>query len=183
MPYDPRFEQKTTEAAALLLKLCGGRVKYIKLLKLLYYADREAFALWERPITYDTYAALDNGPIVSSTYDLIKGNYPQSKFWNNFIVTDGYYVRLKGNLPEIKKLSPAEIDLIEAIFAKYGSLEPFELSKRSHRLPEYREPPEGSSSPIPLAELLIALNYNQDDINRITSEVQEESSITAFFGA
>ena len=85
MPYDPRFEQKTTEAAALLIQLSGGRIRYIKLLKLLYYADREAFAQWERPITYDNYAAMTYGPVLSSTYDLIKGN-SNGKYWNRYII-------------------------------------------------------------------------------------------------
>jgi len=183
MPYDPRFEQKTTEAAALFIQLCGGRVKYIKLLKLLYYADREAFAQWERPITYDSYAGMDHGPVVSSTYDLIMGRYPKSVCWNDYIATEGYYVHLKNKPPAFKKLSLAEIDLIQAIHAKYGSIEPFELSRRSHRLPEYKEPPIGSSTPISLDELLSALEYSPEDINRIISEVKEESSIAAFFGA
>jgi len=182
MPYDPRFEQKTTEAAALLIQLSGGRIRYIKLLKLLYYADREAFAQWERPITYDNYAAMTYGPVLSSTYDLIKGN-SNGKYWNRYIITNGYFVHLRDDPPAFKKLSPAEIDLIHKIFEEYSLIDPFELSKQSHDLPEYKKPPRGSSVPIPLSELLEALKYNPEDIARIKSEVKEESSIAAFFGA
>jgi len=182
MPYDPRFEQKTTEAAALLIQLSGGRMRYIKLLKLLYYADREAFAQWERPITYDNYVAMAYGPVLSSTYNLIKGD-SGGRYWNRYIITNGYYVHLRDGPPAFKKLSPAEIDLIHKIFDKYNLIDPFELSKQSHDLPEYKKPPRGSSVPISLNELLEALRYTPEEIDRITSEVKEESSIAAFFGA
>lgn len=181
MPYDPRFEQKTTEAAALLIQLSGGRMRYIKLLKLLYYADREAFARWERPITYDNYVSMDYGPVLSSTYNLIKGN-GNGRYWNRYIVTKGYYVHFRDEPPAFKKLSLAEIGLIQKIFKKYSSIDPFELSRQSHNLPEYKKPPKGSSIPISVNELLEALKYPPEEIDRITSEVKEESSIATFFG-
>lgn len=182
MPYDPRFEQKTTEAAAFFIQLCGGRVKYIKLLKLLYYADREAFALWERPITYDNYVAMTYGPVLSSTYNLIKGDLDGS-YWNLYIITNGNYVHLREEPPAFKKLSPAEIELIHKIFDKYRLIDPFVLSMHSHDLPGYKKPPRGSSVPISLKELLEAFKYPPEEIDRIASEVTEESSIAAFFGA
>jgi len=182
MPYDPRFEQKTTEAAAFLIHLSGGRMRYIKLLKLLYYADREAFARWERPITYDNYVSMDYGPVLSSTYALIKGK-ANGRYWNRYIVTNGYYVHLRDEQPAFKKLSPAEIELIQKINEEYRLTDPFELSKQSHDLPEYKKPPRGSSIPISLNELLEALSYPPEEIDRIASEVKEESSIAAFFGA
>src|SRR4051812_9596906 len=48
-------EQKATQAAARLLELRGGRISYLKLIKLLYLADREALLQWGRPITTDSY--------------------------------------------------------------------------------------------------------------------------------
>ena len=41
----PFNERKATEAAAHLLALRGGQMHYLKLLKLLYIADREALAV------------------------------------------------------------------------------------------------------------------------------------------
>ena len=44
-------EAKATQAAARLLFLRGGTMSYVKLIKLLYLADREALIRWGRPVT------------------------------------------------------------------------------------------------------------------------------------
>jgi uncharacterized phage-associated protein len=44
---------------------------YIKLIKLLYLADREALLRWGRPITTDRHVSMPKGPVVSQIYDLI----------------------------------------------------------------------------------------------------------------
>jgi hypothetical protein len=54
-------EVKATQAAARLLQNRGGRMKFLKLIKLLYLADREALSRSGRPITTDSYVSMDNG--------------------------------------------------------------------------------------------------------------------------
>src|SRR5947209_17144171 len=72
MPIALRFdERRATEAAARFLKLRGGRMKYLKLIKLLYFLDREALLRWGRPVTTDRYVSMYNGPVVSRIYNLI----------------------------------------------------------------------------------------------------------------
>jgi len=44
---------------------------YIKLIKLLYLADREALLRWGRPITTDCHVSMPKGPVVSQIYHLI----------------------------------------------------------------------------------------------------------------
>ncbi len=71
----PRFNiEKATEAVAYLLQLYGKGepIKFMRILKLLYIADRSAFQEWERPITYDNYVSMDNGQVLSNTYNLMK---------------------------------------------------------------------------------------------------------------
>lgn len=55
------IEAKATQAAARLLRNRGGKMSYMKLIKLLYLADREALAQWGRSITTDTYVSMDKG--------------------------------------------------------------------------------------------------------------------------
>ena len=69
-PRLPFNEKKATQAAAHLLKLRGGKMSYMKLIKLLYLADREAILAWGRPITTDGYASMDRGPVLSRVLDL-----------------------------------------------------------------------------------------------------------------
>jgi uncharacterized phage-associated protein len=46
-------------------------MSYMKLIKLLYLAGREALARWGRPIPTDTYVATKHGPVLSQVLDLI----------------------------------------------------------------------------------------------------------------
>ena len=93
-------EAKATQAATQFLRLRGGRISYIKLIKLLYLADREALIRWGRPITTDCYVSMDVGPVVSRIYDLIRNEpSPNSvKIWSKFISDpEDYEVRLLGD--------------------------------------------------------------------------------------
>lgn len=58
-------DRKATQAAALLLQLRGGKMSYMKLIKLLYLADREALLQWGRPITTDRYVSMNRDPVLS----------------------------------------------------------------------------------------------------------------------
>ena len=46
-------------------------MSYMKLIKLLYLADRKRLLERGRPITFDTYYSLPHGPILSRTKELI----------------------------------------------------------------------------------------------------------------
>src|SRR5947209_20462172 len=88
MPIALRFdERRATEAAARFLKLRGGRMSYLKLIKLLYLLDREALLRWGRPVTTDRYVSMDNGPVVSRIYDLIREEPPPGAdpVWRHYI--------------------------------------------------------------------------------------------------
>lgn len=184
MPEEIKFnEQKSTEAASLLLHLKGGRADFWWIIKMLYLIDREAFKRWERPITYDFYKSLPYGPVVMSIYNIIKKNLP-SLFWKRYIVTlpKESEVMLTGSPAKIRKLSKAEIDLINELYKEFGNRSGKELVKYTHTLPEWRDPHDGAAIPIELPDLLTVLDYKPDEIERITSEINQEKSLDAIIG-
>jgi uncharacterized phage-associated protein len=166
-------ERRATEAAAEFLKLRGGRMSYLKLIKLLYLLDREALLRWGRPITTDRYVSMDNGPVVSRVFDLIRdepapGTDP---VWRHFIsAPSDYEVSLTAE-PEIDELSPAEQSLIEEIFAKYGRLSRWNLVDLSHELGEWQDP-KGSAIPIEYRDILRAGNKTESEIAAVESELE-----------
>ncbi len=183
MPNILKFnEQKSTEAATLLLRLKGGRSDYWWIIKMLYLIDREAFKRWERPITYDYYESLPYGPVVMSIYNIIKKNIP-SPFWKQFILTLPKYgeVMLSGSPAIIRKLSKAEVDLINELFEEIGGLTGIELVDYTHTLPEWHDP-HGKSSPIKLEDLLKVLDYKPEEINRIISQIKHEEILDSVLG-
>jgi uncharacterized phage-associated protein len=65
-------EVKATQIAALVLRMAGGRLKHLALIKLLYRLDREALRRWNFPVTTDRYFSMKYGPVTSKIYNLIK---------------------------------------------------------------------------------------------------------------
>lgn len=185
MPTETKFnELKATEAATTLLALTETKsADYLWIIKMLYFIDREALKRWERPITYDHYVAMPHGPVLSTIYNIIKKNSP-SVVWKQYILTrpKDYQVALNGRPAPKRKLSDAETDLISEMFQKYGHLSGKELEEISHHLPEWHDP-HGSSNPIPLSKVLNVLEYKQEDITRIESELKAEEEINTLFGA
>jgi uncharacterized phage-associated protein len=144
-------ETKAAQLAGALLQMEGGRMHYMKLIKLMYLIDRAAILRWDHPLTFDNYVSMPHGPVLSSTLDLINEGPSLGKTspWHHLIErsTDPYKVRLKSK-PSTDKLSDRELELIRLVFDKYGDMDRYELRDLLHKiLPEWQDP-KGSALPI-----------------------------------
>ena len=78
--------KKSAQAAAILLQLNGGDMDKYLFIKMLYLADKQSLQKWEEPITGDSVASMRYGPVLSTVYDLTKGDCPSIHgFWKGFI--------------------------------------------------------------------------------------------------
>jgi uncharacterized phage-associated protein len=175
-------EVKATQAAARLLRNRGGRMSYMKLIKLLYLADREALGRWGRPITNDTYVSMDKGPVLSHVLDRInEGPSPTDpSFWAQHIVPVGNYEVELNEDPDGDALSEAEDDVLDEVFRKHGNLTRWKIVELVHALPEWKDP-EGGAVPIYYSDILRALNKNPTEIEAIESELAELSRVECLF--
>jgi len=177
LPFD---ETKTTQAAARLLKLRGGRMSYMKLIKLLYLVDREALLRWGRPLTGDRYVSMDKGPVVSGTLDLINEG-DAKRIWSEYIsAPEGYEVSLLRDAPA-DELSAAEEELIEEIFRLHGHKSRWELVDLMHSLPEW-ENPNGSAIPIEYHDILIRSGKTELEARAIEEELESLAAVQALLG-
>lgn len=169
-------EDRTTQAAARLLQLHGGSMNHMKLVKLLYLADREALIRWGRPITFDWYVSMPHGPVLSRTLDLINAQVDpdEPSYWHRFISErEQHEVSLRGSAPH-DQLAPAEEIILREIFKQYGHLNQWQLEDVSHKLPEWQDP-EGSSVPIDLRDILRAEGMTEEDITAIEDTLKAEA--------
>ncbi len=167
-------ERKATQVAAQLLRLRGGQMSYMKLIKLMYLADREALLRWGRPISTDRYVSMDKGPVLSRVLDLATDGDDPSRpaIWSEQIGEPvSYEVALKAD-PGSDELSEAEITLLEEIFQIHGRKNRWDLVELTHQLPEWVDP-QGSAIPISYRDILKAGGKSDLEIAAIESELSE----------
>jgi uncharacterized phage-associated protein len=166
-------EVKATQAAARFLRLRGGSMSYVKLIKLLYLADREALIRWGRPITTDCYVSMDIGPVVSRIYDLIRGEpAPNSVFtWRKFISDpENYEVRMLGDAGS-SELCRREQELIDEVFAQHGRESRWTVVDYTRSLPEWTYP-DGGALPIEYRDILQAADKTEVEISAVEETLE-----------
>ena len=178
VPRRPKFnERKATQIAARLLCKAGNRLPYMSLLKLMYFTDREAIKRWRYPLTNDKYYSMNFGPVMSRVYDLIVGDIEHRGYWAAHISSPtAYNVELIAPTGS-DQLSRAEERLIDEIYEKYGHLDKWVLSKKSHQLPEWTFP-DGSSIPIEIEDILLNTGAaNEDEADAIAREIRASQTM------
>jgi uncharacterized phage-associated protein len=151
---------KVAQAAAVVIKEHDGRISRLRLLKLLYIADRESLAETLRPITGDRPVAMDHGPVLTRTYDLIKSQSTESAAWDRYIQQRGPQDLELIEAPGVGLLSRYEIEKLKDVSARHRSMNDFDISMETHGFEEWirNQPPKGRSRVIPIDHLLEALN-------------------------
>ena len=113
------------------------RKDFHKIFKLIYFADRQHLADWGKPITGDTYVAMEAGPVPSKMYDMLKivrgdSYLPDTEGLGNFFqVEDWMYVKPLTDA-DLNKLSHNEQESLNSSIAKYASLSYDEIKEKSH---------------------------------------------------
>jgi uncharacterized phage-associated protein len=169
-------EQKATQAAAFFTKQVGGEINYMKLIKLLYLADREALKRWGVPIAGGQYVSMDNGPVTSPIYDAVKSTAADFPVWKNCFRKEGYDLRLV-SMPKLQDLSRAELEVLEFIAHQFGAKNEWELVLYTHEhCPEWSDP-QGTSIPIPPEEILQKVGKTEAEIKAIGDEMAKLSIV------
>jgi uncharacterized phage-associated protein len=180
---------KTIQAAAYLIKRSGdgrneNRENYMRLLKLLYIAERTSLAERLAPICGDTPFAMERGPVMTKVLDLIKGSDPLASEWERFIERDGYEVKLVSD-PGNLDLSRAEINILDKVWQRFREFDEWELVDWCHEnLEEYQknwsQRGEKKQVRIPVADVLAAVNRAGDE-GALASAATEQAYFTKLF--
>lgn len=143
-------ERKAADMAAyFLLKEKNKTMKYMKLIKLMYLADREHLKTYEFPISYDTMVSLEHGPILSETLYLIKGEQPskpngwESRIAEADLVNKTVSVKEGITLDDLGKLSRADCEIMDSLWEQFKDYTQYELRDYTHKkenCPEWKEP-------------------------------------------
>lgn len=160
---------------------------HLKLIKLMYLAERLFLERYDMSMTGDEAYNLDHGPILSGVLDLINGNLLiKTEQWTSLISEkNNNEVSLKNkiNVEDLDELSPADIEILEATWEKFGRYNKWELRELTHLLPEYEEPEEGSRLYLPLLKILGALGKSEELANKIREDIEDQRRIDRLLAA
>jgi uncharacterized phage-associated protein len=166
-------DRKTAQAAAHLLRLRGGTMSHMKLIKLLYLADRSMLLSQGQPITGDRMVSMKNGPVLSRVLDLVNCAPNVGSSWSEYIgPRAGNEVSLKMPEPGTDELSNYELRILDSIFAEFGGKTRWEMVDVVHALPEWKNPGR-SVFPIEHEDILRAGSVPQQEIDRIEKDAKE----------
>ena len=130
-------EGKTTQAAARFLQLRGGQMSYMKLIKLLYLADRTSLLQFGKPITMDKWYSMKHGPVLSTVLNLITdpSRVDSAGPWSHFISPPlgDREVRLLIEQVPNDRLSSAEEKIIAEVYRRFGSYNRWDLVEALHQ--------------------------------------------------
>lgn len=179
--------QKLTEIVAYILTRNDGVMDYYNLIKECYIADRMSVAKTGYAMTGDSYVSMNRGPVLKNLYSFIKNKYTDADrqhLWNQIFSTSDHKIKLLKNDVPHSKLSRCDTNILNEVcqrFYKYSYVQMRDYSHSEGVFPEWQPVERGEEKPIPMENIMKALNFNDEDIHILINEhlsyEQEKSAL------
>ena len=179
-------EEKSAQIAAFFTKQEGGAIAHLKLIKLVYIADRTSMEESNFPITYDQMKSLPHGPILDRTLNAIDSPNQENCLWNKYITHNGRYdCKLANSENDLDLLSGFDLSILEKVWEKYGHLNKWELRDLPHDpryFPEWEDPKQ-SSKPIRYETVLEALGNTREVARAKAAEIESINALDSLLAS
>lgn len=171
--------RKCVEGIDFIAKLKPGITQYY-IGKIFYFADKEHFLDWGRPISGDRYIAMEHGPVPSNIYDLLKPDSGQpdeiaDEIYRLVVINqDGNKRRVFSRMTNKDEgLSRSDKEYLSEFFKTYGSMSFSRLRHISHLEEAYRsaEDSVGLNNEMDLSAWANEICHSDDDKNRLIEEL------------
>lgn len=120
-----RFNKDKANAVILYLAQKDYGISKMRLLKYVFFADLYHINKYGRPILGDKYVAMDNGPVLSKLYDMLKTSSQDYHIEKNMII-------IPNTEPDLDYLSKSDIEALDYALEKYSQYETLEMSALIH---------------------------------------------------
>lgn len=177
--------RKAAQIAAFFTMREGGNIPVLKVVKLIYLAEREFMAAFDASMLRDQLVSMEHGPVSSITLNRINGAGDDGGKWAEFI-TDRSFHRIslaKADLTadDLDELSRAELRTLDKTWDQFGHMDQWEIRDYTHyHCPEW-EDPDFSSNPIPYSRVFKFLGKeNPEELERrILRERQIDAALNS----
>jgi uncharacterized phage-associated protein len=175
---------KLIQINGYILRKHGQRLNYTKLIKLLYLSDKEALKDTHQTITGDDYVCMDNGPVLSHLYDLIKGRCRDQKkqsLWDSRFLCSNYeLIAATDRIPD-DELSVFEKEILDRVDEQFKDYDFHKMIDYvHHHCPEWKNP-RGTSVTLETREILKSIGKTEEEIEWIIEEQESFKKEDAIF--
>lgn len=169
----PVNDTKATEAVARLLERSGGKADYLRIIKLIYLADRDSLIRRGVPIVGGHYFSMRKGPAVGEVMDFACQR--NARNWQNYIdAIRGHSVALLA-APQYRHLSQSEIEILDAVVEEHEKRTTDDLVRWCHQYcPEYESVWFGGRRDISVESILRGGGKTAERIRRLVKQATEQ---------
>ena len=180
-------EKKAAQVAAFFLHRARGELEILKLMKLMYLAERASYKKFGEPLIGDKLVSMDNGPVLSITLNHMNRFLPSApEGWEAWVSDrNDYLLALRKQINDPKEdllqLSDAELEILESVWHEFGRYGSFELADITHKICEEWEDPHGSSLPISRSRLLRSVGFDAETSRELEERIEANQRIDLAF--
>lgn len=180
-------ERKAAQVATWFLRQGNGSMAHLKLIKLIYLAEREAMSKYGALITGDRFVSMDQGPVPSLTLSFLNGEKRNGDDgWDKWISDKAEHqveLRVRAKTAELDELSEAELGLLNEVWGRFGHMNKWDLVDLLHdpvHCAEWKDP-DGSSTPIAYEQIFLALGKQPEIALALAERIEEQRAIDKLF--
>ncbi len=160
-------------------------MSHLKLMKLMYLAERESLGRYGFPLTEDALVSMPHGPVLSQTLNHIDGDVESGEDgWDAWVSAKADHeveaIERPPAVAELDELSNADLTVLADVWGQFGGLDKYAIRDYSHKLPEW-DNPHGSSKPIALQRVFQAFGYGDADIASAVAGIAEQKNVDQVF--
>lgn len=180
-PIEFNYKKATQAINFFARKSSKNSISKLKVIKLIWLADRYHIRKYGRPLTGDMYFAMPFGPVGSTVKDIAELNFSLSD--DEKVYATKYLSVSSNNVGSISEvdnrvLSETDIEALNFVSDNFSDKDPFELVKLSHQYPEWAKYDEGLSSKTISRHVMSYLDFFQNptiknDVFQIDQELLE----------
>jgi uncharacterized phage-associated protein len=124
-----------------------GPIDKLKIVKMVYFADKLHLQLYGRTITGDSYCVMKNGPVGSTTLDVLNENLEYldendieySKGYLRKLSSDSKFYEASNAQNELDYLAKSDKKVLDQIIQKFSKIDSLELVEITHKYPEWKQ--------------------------------------------
>lgn len=132
-------QEKAVQIVGFFLGAANESLDKLKLIKLLYLADRRSFSERGKPLNFDDYYSMPHGPVPSSALNGINGQLADAAWAKIALAGDNKTVVATEEI-DTDRLSRADRAILDAVWEEFGTMSAWQLRNWTHKnCPEYTE--------------------------------------------